>query len=442
MRMKFGVVGPQEVVDKIISVINNEFHQIEPIPFVYQIYTEVPGLIGHAQAGLDAILFAGSTPWSYAEKSIKPTIPWEFIPRSGSSLLEVLLQIALSGKYDVYRISSDVYGMDQLTETYAEIGLEKERVHIHTPQKTSTEADYIDFICGFHEQCYQNNLVSCCITAFYHVHERLKAKNIPCFLVRPTFSIIRQTLHKLQLRHIVQVSQQSQIVALFVRIETPDEYSMFTDNEYQYVIDKTNVARQVYLYAQRLKAAVVEVGAQEFLLFSTRHLLESVTDNYEHIDLLQDVKRNTASSISIGVGHGKTAQEAKANAHLGMVRASKLGGNAAFIVCDETEMIGPIYSSDGPPPDHAEQKIDRKFLLVSEKAGISVNTVFRLQGVLMHEGRTRFTATELATLMGVSSRTMNRILVNLSTHGFCREVGKRVLAQAGRPSRIVEIFIP
>lgn len=439
--MKFGLVGPQEIVDKMLVVIKTDFPQIEPVSLIYTDYTQAPTLIGAEQSRLDALLFAGTTPCSYAEKQVKPTIPWDFIPRSGSSLMQVLLQIALSEKYSLYRISSDVYGLDQLAETYAEIGIDRSRCQIYTPQKKESEADHTEFICAFHEDCYRKGLVSCCITALYHVHRRLTAKNIPCFLVVPTFNVIRQTLHKLQLLYHVQVSQQSQIAALFVRLEFPDEYSLLNEDEYQYIIDKTNVAREVYLYAQRLKAAVVEVGSREFLLFSTRQLLENVTENYEHIDLLRTVRNNTASVVSIGVGYGKTAQAAKANAHLGMVRAGKLGGDAAFIVYEENEIFGPIFADERQKsePDH---KIDHKFLFVSERAGISANTVFRLHSVIKKQGRSRFTALELSELLGVSLRTMNRMLTKLSNQGFCREVGKRVLAGAGRPSRIVEIFIP
>lgn len=150
LKMRFGLVGPKEITDKMLYILREEFPQIEPVLFVYTDYVQAPGLIEHAQEKLDALLFAGTTPCSYAEKRIKPTIPWDFIPRSGSSLMQVLLQIALSEKYNLYRVSSDVYGRDQLAETYAEIGIDMNRCQIFTPQKTESEEDRIEFICAFH----------------------------------------------------------------------------------------------------------------------------------------------------------------------------------------------------------------------------------------------------------------------------------------------------
>jgi hypothetical protein len=440
--MKVGIVGPEENVNKITQIIKREFHQIEPKVYVYKTYTEVPKLIQNQQPCLDAILFAGATPLSYAEKHIRPLIPWEAVPRSGSSLLQVLLQIALSKKHSLYRISSDLYDQNQLSEIFEEIGIAKDQFQIYTINKPPLADDYIDYVCAFHEQHYLCNKVSCCITALYNVHKQLTAKNIPCFQVNPTANVIRQALHKIQLNHLVQVSQQSQIVAIYIRIDSPGEYSLLNENEYQYIIDKTNVARQIYLFAQRVQAAVIEVGVQEFLLFSTKQLLENVTNNFENIDLLQSVKTNTSSTISIGVGYGQTAQAAKSSANLGMERASKLGGNTAFIVYNGNKIIGPIQTNKHTQQENPHHKVDQKLLAISEKSGISINTVFRLHSILKHQGKTRFTSAELAELTGVTARTMNRILEKLAMQGFCFEVGKRVLTKAGRPSRIVEISIP
>ncbi|MDR7868210.1 MAG: helix-turn-helix domain-containing protein [Sporomusaceae bacterium] len=439
--MKVGIVGPPAVVEKITQIIGRDFHQIEATIFPYREYSDVPTLIAGRQEHLNALLFAGATIMSYTEKQIKPTIPWEFIPRSGSALARTLLQIALAGKYDIRRISFDLYSVDQLSEILEEIGFTKDEVKVYTVSKNPFDADYFDYICAFHEQLYRCNKASCCITGFTNVHNWLTAKNIPCFRVDPTASIIRQTLNKMQLNHLIQVSQQSQIVTLCVRTDSPGEYSLLRENEYQYIIDKTNIARQIYLFAQRIQAAVVEVGMREFLLFSTKQLLESVTDNFEKIELLETVEKNTSSTVSIGIGYGQTAQEARQSASLGMERASKLGGNKAFIVYGGNKIVGPIHHTVDERQEKTGEKIDKKFFTISEKSGVSINTIFRLYSILEHQGKTRFTTAELADLAGVTTRTINRILSKLALHGFCTEVGKRVLTK-GRPSRIVEIIFP
>ena len=442
--MKLGIVGPLENVQKVVQIMEQEFPQIEPTQYIYQTYAETPKLLAGQQRQLDALLFVGRTPMTYAEKHLKRTILWDVLPRSGSSLLQVLLKIALSKTCNIFSLSSDLYYADQLSEIFDEIGIPTDKLHIHTFTETSLdEDDFLDCVCAFHEQHYRGGQVSCCVTAFYNVHAQLTKNKIPSFLIAPTKNVIRETLHKLQLSHLVAVSQQSQIVALCVRIDSLDEYSIFNENEYQYIIDKTNVSRQIYLFAQQIKAAVIEIGSREFLLFSTKHILEHVTNNFHNIELLPLIKKNTASTISLGIGYGQTAQEAKQSASLAMERASRLGGDMAFIIYNGQKTIGPLRSIDGEPAQQAaEQKVDKKFLSVSEKTGISINTLFHLSSIIKHQGKTRFTAAELAALAGVSSRTINRTLIKLTMHGFCFEVGKRALSNAGRPSRIVEINLP
>ena len=215
--------------------------------------------------------------------------------------------------------------------------------------------------------------------------------------------------------------------------------NIFNDDEYQYIIDRTNVTRQIYIFAQHIKAAVVEIGVREFLLFSTKYLLESVTKNFENIDIMQTVKTHTASTISLGIGYGNTAQEAKASANLGMKRASSLGGDTVFIVYGKNKIIGPLRFRNHQPLLSARPKIDEKFLAISDKTEISVKTIFQLHSILKQQGKNQFTSSELAELMDVTLRTMNRIIVKLIQHEFCFEVGKRSLGKNGRPSRIVEI---
>lgn len=437
--MKLGMPMPLEIINKIMPILQEDFPQIEPVPYIYKSFIEIPDLIKDRQDRLDALLFAGRTAMAYTEKHVTPAIPWEYPARDGSSLLQVLLQIALTKEHSIARLSIDLFDKKQWQEIRTELGMTHEDAQIfHVPDQPYEE-NYVDLAYTFHEQNYLYKKVSCCITAYYAVQKRLTAKNIPCYFLKPTASAIRQSLNKIQLNHHLHISQQSQIAALYIQIDRPNEYSLFNDDEYQYIIDRTNVTRQIYIFAQRIKAAVVEVGVQEYLLFSTKYLLENVTNNFVNIELLYSVKNNTASTISLGIGYGTTAQEAKASARLGMERASSLGGDAAFIVYDRKNIVGPI----GYPPSQfsSEQKgkVDQKFLTIADKTEISVTTIFQLHSIIQQQGKNQFTSAELAALLNVSPRTVNRIVAKLLLHGFCFEVGKRSLNKGGRPERILQL---
>ena len=169
-------------------------------------------------------------------------------------------------------------------------------------------------------------------------------------------------------------------------------------------------------------------------------LLENETDHLKSIDLLHAVQTNTASTISIGIGYGKTANEAKCGANRGMLHAGKKGGNLAFIVYNGKKIIGPLanvaQSTEPPTPS-----VDEKFLRISEKVGVSVNTVFKLHCIAAQHGKSEFTINELAPLFGVTIRTMNRIIEKLAAYGFSKIIGKRVMGGSGRPSRIIRLHL-
>jgi len=434
--MKVGIIGPTQIVAKAVRIIKMEFPQIESVEYAYSIYTETPEMIKYHQREVDALLFAGKTPYTLAGKLIKQTVPWEYVPRSGSSLLRILLYAKMWTDYDICSISFDTYNQNLLHEAYHEIGIPIDQLKIFISQEYMIPSDYHNKICEFHKKNYAENHVSCCITALQAVYDELRLYSIPCLLLEPTANVIRETLYKLQLKYLVKVSQQSQLVAICVQIDTLNELSLLADDEYQAALNRTKVSEQVYLFAQRIQAAVIETSEKKYLLFTTAHLLENETNNLKSIDLLYAVQINTSSTVSVGIGYGKTANEAKIGANRGMLHASKKGGNLAFIVYDGKKTIGPL-TNIASSKEKADHVIDEKFLRISEKVGVSINTVFKLFCIIEQYGKNEFTIKELSPLFGVTTRTMNRIVEKFEAKGYCKLIGKRIIGNAGRPSRII-----
>ena len=196
----------------------------------------------------------------------------------------------------------------------------------------------------------------------------------------------------------------------------------------------------MYLFAQRIQAAVIETEGNKYLLFTTMQLLDNETNSFKNLDLLYAVQANTNSTISVGIGYGQTANAAKLGANRGMLQASKKGGNMAFIVYDDKKIIGPL-ASVAPNKESKNPVIDEKFLRIAQTVGISVNTAFKLHCVTSQTGRNEFTVKELAPLFGVTDRTMNRIIEKFVAAGYCKLIGKRILGKAGRPTRIIQLSL-
>ena len=438
--MRVGIIGPSQLVPKATRIVKKEFPQFEPIEYIYSTYTETPTLLKYHHLEVDALLFTGKTPYTLAGKYIKPLVPWEYVPRSGSSLMRVLLYAKLWTDFDICNISFDTYNQELLHEAYREIGIPLDQLRIFIAEEQRPSADYQAHICDFHRKNYYQNHASCCITALQGAYDELRACSVPCLLMEPTANIIRESLYKLQLKYLVKISRQSQLVAICIQIDTPSELSLLADDEYQTALNRTKVSEQIYLFAQRIQAAVIETGDNHYLLFTTMQLLENETNSLKSIELLHAVSVNTSSTISVGIGYGQTANEAKSGANRGMMHAVKMGGNLAFIVYDGKKLIGPL---ENIAPNNEKQApiIDENFLCISEKVGVSINTVYKLHCLTEQYGKNEFTIRELAPLFGVTTRTMNRIIEKFEANGYCKIIGKRIMGNSGRPSRIILLKI-
>ncbi len=433
--MKIGIIGTGILVDRFRKVIKKENPEAELVDLKYTYYTEAVELVERNQRHLDGILFPGRTPLKLVEKHVAAVIPWDHVPKDGSTLYRTLLEIATK-RYDITRLSFDSFLPEDLYDAYMEFGVAKEDLRLLVAsQKEIAEEGYTEYLYEFHKSAYLRGMCQCCVTGLSDVYIRMKKEQLPCVLLSPTSKIILQSYSKLHLKCMNQNSEKSQIVVIAVNIDMPDEYSITRDDEYLYMLNKMKVAEKVYLFGGRIAAAIVEYSTQGYLMFTTKEIIETETDNFKSIYLLDLVNETNIKNVSIGIGYGHNAKDAKFNAFDGMAKAKASGGNAAFLVYDTEEVKGPLRY-------HKQENnsvIDKEFTEVSEKTGISTNTLFKLYSIAMREKKTTFTSRDLAKLCDMSRRNMDRLIQKLENSGYCDVVGERMLASTGRPSRIIKL---
>jgi len=363
--------------------------------------------------------------------------PWVYISLDNSQLLRIILQASYIFKYDIGNISIDSYKNKWILNAYTEIGLGKEKLNIHMGATDVYDKNIINEMKEFHENSFYNHHVSCCITTLSPVYEYLKKLNIPCLIIDPTTDVIKQTVVRFKLKHESKIIENSQMVVLAIEVDLPNDYSLIKENEYQLKKKKTKISEEVYRFAQRVQAAVVETGLTSYLLFCTKSILELETDKLHNIDLLNSVALKTNNTISIGIGYGVTARESKYNAHQCVDKARKRGGNQAFIIYKK-EMVGPITANQASSKNKSGI-IDTQYHQIAEKSGISINMIFKLHCLIDQEKKNSFTSKELATYLRITPRSVNRILLKLETSGHAQVIGKRIIGKTGRPSRVFKL---
>jgi c-di-AMP phosphodiesterase-like protein len=105
---------------------------------------------------------------------------------------------------------------------------------------------------------------------------------------------------------------------------------------------KLEIHRTFLDYVKSLDGHLTNLGANEYLFVTTRGIFERETRGYKFIPLLQESKSSLGISLSLGVGFGKSANEAGTHARLALRQSREYGGDVCFIVREDKSVIGPV----------------------------------------------------------------------------------------------------
>lgn len=435
--MKIGIISPKELLPDILDFISREFPEIEAVPFPYTLISDIPEILSGRQNRADAFLFLGETARRYTEKILPASSQWLAIPRSSAAFLRLLFLAAMAGH--AMRLATDWPNEDLFRRAFREVGLAENAYTVEALPLATYNEEQLMQNAERMEKLYRAGKIDFCITIFYKVLELLKAKNVPCYILQPSLEDIQNGLSRLILSRELALSRNSRLAAVSVRIDTPVK-ALPGRNSYDIAMETLQTARHIYRFARDMQAACIERTRTEYLLFTTRAHVENMTDHYRRLPLLAAVRDDTPFTLSVGFGYGAAADEAELHAEKAMERASSGGGDQAFII--GTDFSSPIPMTKNEQNAGEETSpIDERFFRLSKETGISMRILTYLHRACRETGKRRFTSAELSDLIGVTPRTMNRILLKLITHKLARETGRQFTAQTGRPSRIIELCI-
>jgi hypothetical protein len=171
------------------------------------------------------------------------------------------------------------------------------------------------------------------------------------------------------------------------------------------------------------------------MLFTTKKILESETSMYDDIYIFELIEEKTFRTVSIGIGYGGTAQDAKFNAYTSLNRAIALGGNTGYVVFENGEIKGPIKKRLGK----INKIIDKRFSDISQSTGISINTIYNIYNAAIKCNNQTFSSKEISKLCGINQRSMDRFLQKLEVYDFIEIIGKKMEGKSGRSSRIIKL---
>jgi hypothetical protein len=204
--------------------------------------------------------------------------------------------------------------------------------------------------------------------------------------------------------------------------------------EWEKVRYQNEFREQVYTIAQQMEAAVFPSGLDRFFIATTREMLENVfLQRHEHAKLLQFGQRSSRYRVWLGMGVGNSMLEANSRASMALNRSVADRSGTSYLV--EHELEGPDFLTAWNAADTTLST--RSF---AEQTRLSVETLKKLAAALGTQGA-EITSDQLAARLGITVRSVNRIITCLEEADCVATVGKRSTGK-GRPARVMRLSLP
>ena len=292
---RVGIVGHPDNIKRIERVIEKSFPNIEGFPIemseMSQVQTTTNFLKEHIQ-DFDGVIFTGKILYDIMNHNMHSQNPWVYLKNDESQLHRILLEARLKHNMDITQVSIDSYTEETIQSIYKDFGLEPEEYNVNVSQIDVFNETLLDDLFEFHHEHHLKNPNAIAITGISNVYSRLRAHNIPSMLLVSNENAIKNTLHDLIEKIKFEDMTVSQIVVISMEIDMTDEYGLTSENEYSIMLQKTRITEEVYKFAQRIQAAVVE-SEKNYLLFTTKQIVESETHHLRELPILRAIKKKT-----------------------------------------------------------------------------------------------------------------------------------------------------
>ena len=435
--LAIGVVGPHELVERVMlsgasaaGPGSSGWTQGAPgsgiarrlVAAAYRDEQEAADKVLRLGPVVDVCLFASPVPYEYARKAGAIGGPATTVPLNGSALYGALLRAGRSDAHDLARVSVDVLSRADVEEAYAELGLPAQGVHIR--EETASAAT----LAAFHERLWRRDETTLALTCLNSVAERLSAAGVPVVTVRPTGGAIRAGLRTATLLGSQRRLEEAQLAVVVVEVPTLRDTQRRSAPRQSREELRLTVHRFLVQEAQRIQATVSPMGDHCFYVTATRGSLHPPTDGFRVPPFTERARTALGIALDVGVGMGRTAQEAEAHARAALGRSQSGQRAGVFALDREGRALVPAPRQPALPPHQGRPK--------------GIETLSRLADKLAGADAALVVDAEMAgRLLGVTPRTARRLLRTLVDEGLAWPLPPSRTPQPGRPRQFYRLIV-
>ncbi len=440
MLFKLAVVGHKESLKEIQNIIYSKFNNIEPVVVEFNDDDESESAYNNLVKIMplcDAILYTRFEPYKIMASMLEHTVPVRYVDVDSSNLIHCLLKAAYHYKADIRNISIDTLDREAVMSAFTSIGIDESEVKAHIINIDSGDKHFVHKIDTEHRYNYNKNLCDFCITNIRSIYVKMIQENIKCVLLAPSKETYIYEIRRLMISHGLNKLNDNHNVIIKLKLYPKSDFYIYNKTLLQEVMDLNKAREYAAIFSENVRGVIISASEMEFYILCKSALLESETENFTKLDLLQSIAAHTALTVNIAIGYGNNLKKAKANAETGL-KHSNPNSNQAYVVYDAENIVGPIEPNE--IISIYEELIDERLIQISELSGLSINTIYKIDTYVKQKRNSPVTSKELSIHLGISTRTADRIVSRLEKCGLIIEAGRQVIKERGRPTRILKIM--
>lgn len=430
MKIRLGIVGALDTVDKIKNIAKEFEDQIKVVVYSYQDKKEVVKLLENSENQVDAFLFSGQVPYVVSEMTKAINKPRVYIPRTGTSLYKAFWGMQEQG-IDYRNVSFDTIQKKAIEEVVNELNITIDSLYVKT---YCEDIDYLEIV-DYHYNLWKEKKITVATTCLSITYKELKELGVPVIKLYPTNSLIRECIQEA-----IYLGDAEKIKATQIAVQIFKIKNKGISSEYEFLKLKNLLEKVLINYTQNCFGYVFPFGRDEYLMFSTRGAIKG---QCQKLDLYKNLKvddNRIEIKIASGIGFGNTAYEAETKARIALgYSIEEKNYNCCFMVDENGIITGPIGEiQENLSYDLAV--VDEEIQLIAKKIQISTTYISKIKSIIQRIGTNKMNAEVFANYLGISERSGRRILKQITDAGYAKIIANESTSNIGRPKQLYEIL--
>lgn len=432
-KLTLAAIGPSNLVDKVAGALEH-LSDVYLLKYPYSNEDETLDVYRKAGGVADIVVFTGPIPFYRVEQAMGFVRPAVYVSLQGTALYRTLF--LAKEKCDIGRVSIDTFEKGVIEEVYGELEIKHSGVAVKEYSSQVTR----DELVSFHESMFASGKSVAALTCLRSAYDELVRHGVPSYWVTPTQASIRDAIERACLLGDSEKSKSSQIAVGFVNIDAFRRFAESAQSEHKVNQLLVDVQRTLLEYVETIDGYLDFLGQDEYIFFSTRGLLSKRTRGFTYMEIPRLLKERYGLGASVGLGLGYTANQAGTNARTALRRCKESGGAACFLVTEDRRLLGPLSSEPEaaavPPNEESLRLVDPDMLDRARESGLSIASIRRFIEIVLAAQMNTFVAKDVAPMLGVTVRSVNRMFKKMADVGLVAAVGEEKAGKRGRSKMV------